>query len=385
MGIFKYIFLLCFMMFGVSFGATSQSHIWQKGATFLNFLESHKIPLKVYYDLYGEDKELTAEIYAGTRYYTLIDDSNNLFQALIPLNDETQIHVFKNNDDYKIDFIPVKYFSSTNSIAISIQRSPYQDIIELTDNMNLANEFINIYKNAINFNRSVVKNDKLALIYNHKYRLGRNFGHPDIKASLIETSGKPNFLFAFSDGKYYNEKGNQVDGFLLSVPTNGRISSRFSYSRLHPILKVRRPHYGVDYATPIGTRVKAAAEGRVIFAGTKNGYGKVVEIQHGNGLKTLYAHLSSFSVKRGQYVKKNQSIAKVGNSGMSTGAHLHFGLYKNNRPINPLSNIKTTTIVLNKEQKKEFMQLAQDYKKELQLAITEQFSINPPSYFALND
>lgn len=368
----------------ICFGATSSSQIWSKGYTFLKFLETYNIPANVYWDLYQEDKELTAEIYAGVRYYTLIDN-NVLLQALIPLNDEIQIHITKDNQTYKVDFIPVKYFSSTNSIALSIKKSPYQDIVELTGDINLANEFVNTYKNTINFSRNVLKNDKLALIYHSKYRLGRIFGTPDIKASLVETNGTPNFLFAYNDGKYYDQNGNGISRLLFQIPvSNARISSRFSINRMHPILKVKRPHYGIDYAAPYGTNVKAAANGKVIFAGTKSGYGKVVEISHENGLKTLYAHLSKITAKRGQKIKTGQVIGKVGSSGLSTGAHLHFGLYRNNKPINPLSNINSKRSVLTKEQKKEFFKLAKKYEEQLKIAIIDNLNSQAPSYFASN-
>lgn len=376
---------LLVLLVTTSFGATSSNQIWGKGYTFLKFLETHNIPASVYWDLYQEDKELTEEIYAGVRYYTLIDKNNVLLQALIPINDETQIHIVRDNEAYKVDFIPVKYFSSTNSIALSIQKSPYQDIVELTGDINLANEFVNTYKNTINFNRNVIKNDKLALIYHSKYRLGRIFGTPDIKASLVETNGIPNFLFAYSDGKYYDQNGNGISRSLFQTPiSNARISSRFSLNRMHPILKVKRPHYGVDYAAPYGTNIKAAANGKVLFAGVKSGYGKVIEISHKNGLKTLYAHLSKINVKTGQKVKTGQVIGKVGNSGLSTGPHLHFGLYRNNKPINPLSNINSQRSVLAKEQKKEFVKLAKQYEEQLKIAIIDNLNSQAPSYFASN-
>lgn len=369
----------------VAFGATSKSDIWSNGQTFLKFLENNNISSSVYWNLHADDKELTAEIYAGVRYYTL-EDNGMLLQALIPLNDEMQIHLYREGVDYKVDFIPVKYFKSNAQIAISIQKSPYQDLYELTGDTNLSNEFVNIYKNSLNFSRSVLRDDKLALIYDYKYRLGRSFGSPDIKAALIETNRKPNFLFAHTNGKYYDEKGNEMQGFLLSIPVFGaRISSRFSLNRKHPILKVRRPHYGIDYAAPKGTSVRAAAGGKVVFAGSKSGYGKVVEVIHDNGLKTLYAHLHSYSVKKGQHVKSGQKIAQVGNSGLSTGPHLHFGLYKNNRPINPSLNIKTTKSILGKDEKKEFLAIAKTYEEKIKVAIMNNFSGEAPSYFAKND
>ncbi|MGX2982900.1 peptidoglycan DD-metalloendopeptidase family protein [Helicobacter sp. 23-1045] len=365
-----------------AFGATSTNKIWDKGQTFLQFLEAHNIPSSTYWNLHAEDKELTAEIYAGVRYYTL-KNNEILLQALIPLNDEMQIHLYRDGGEYKVDFIPVKYFKSSAQIAISIQKSPYQDLYELTNDTNLSNEFVNIYKNSINFSKSVLKNDKLALIYDYKYRLGRSFGSPDIKAALIETNRKPNFLFAHTNGKYYDEKGNEKQGFLLGLPVPGaRVSSPFSLNRKHPILKVRRPHYGIDYAAPTGTAVRAAAGGKVVYAGNKSGYGKVVEVAHDNGLKTLYAHLKTFSVKKGQKVKSGQKIAQVGSSGLSTGPHLHFGLYKNNRPINPALSIKTTKSILNKDEKKAFLANAKTLENKLKVAIMENFSGEAPSYFA---
>lgn len=379
-------FIFTFLAFhAVAFGATSKSNIWGKGYTFLQFLEAHNIPSSIYWNLHAEDKELTADIYAGVRYYTLIEN-NTLLQALIPINDDMQIHIFKDGADYKVDFIPVKYFKSGAQVAISIQKSPYQDLFELTGDANLSNEFVNIYKNSINFSKNVLKNDKLAIIYDYKYRLGQNFGHPEIKASLIETNRKPNFLFAHTNGRYYNENGSEMRGFLLSMPVSGaRISSRFSLNRKHPILKVRRPHYGIDYAAPKGTSVRAAAGGRVIFAGSKSGYGKVVEIAHNNGLKTLYAHLHKYSVKKGQKIKQGQKIAQVGNSGLSTGPHLHFGLYKNNRPINPNSSLGASKSVLSKKEKQDFIKVAKVYENQLKIAIMENFSGEAPSYFAKNN
>ena len=382
-GLFKST-ILAISCFSLTFGATSKSEIWGSGETFLKFLEGKNIPSSVYWNLHAEDKELTAEIYAGVRYYTL-EDNGELIQALIPLNDEMQIHLYRDGSECKVDFIPVKYFKNSAQIAISIQKSPYQDLYELTGDTNLSNEFVNIYKNSIDFSRGVLRDDKLALIYDYKYRLGRGFGSPDIKAALIETNRKPNFLFAHTNGKYYDEKGNEMQGFLLNLPVFGaRISSRFSLNRKHPILKVRRPHYGIDYAAPKGTAVRAAAGGKVVFAGSKSGYGKVVEIMHDSGLKTLYGHLNSYSVKKGQRVKNGQKIAQVGNSGLSTGPHLHFGLYKNNRPINPNLSIRTAKSVLDKNEKTAFLATAKGYEDKLKVAIMNNFSGEAPSYFAKN-
>ena len=256
-------------------------------------------------------------------------------------------------DGYKMDFTPIAYFENEQRLVLSIQRSIYQDLMEITDDQGLVNELLNAYKNSISFNRTVLKGDKVALIYNRKYRLGKPLGNAQIKVAMVETNKKPNYLFAYN-GRYYDIKGKEIEGFLLSMPIVGaRISSKFSLGRKHPILGFVRPHYGVDYAAPKGTIVSAAGSGTIVFAGQKGGYGNVIEVRHENGIKTVYAHLNSFApgMKAGKYVKKGQYIAKVGNTGLSTGPHLHFGVYKNNQPVNPLGNIKAATKELDKAHK----------------------------------
>lgn len=121
----------------------------------------------------------------------------------------------------------------------------------------------------------------------------------------------------------------------LLQPCSGRISSRYGW-RIHPILGTRRFHNGVDIAAGYGTTIKAADDGRVIFAGWKNAYGRTVIIDHGSGWSTMYGHCSSISVSRGQVVSRGQKIAAVGSTGWSTGPHLHWTVYRNGSTVNPL-------------------------------------------------
>lgn len=134
----------------------------------------------------------------------------------------------------------------------------------------------------------------------------------------------------------------QLDQYLWLVerypsqwPVRGRLTSRFGY-RMHPIRFRRIFHEGIDIAVPRGTSVKAAAGGKVIFAGNRRGYGRTVIISHGQGMQTLYAHNSRLQVKVGQWVDKGQVICSSGNTGSSTGPHLHFEVRENGRPKNPL-------------------------------------------------
>ena len=120
----------------------------------------------------------------------------------------------------------------------------------------------------------------------------------------------------------------------LIWPVNGRVSSNFGW-RTHPIKKTRLFHNGVDIAVPSGTNVKAAASGQVVHSGWMNGFGYTVIIDHGRGVETLYAHNSRTTVSKGSMVNKGQKIALSGNTGLSTGPHLHFGVLRNEEPLNP--------------------------------------------------
>jgi len=118
-----------------------------------------------------------------------------------------------------------------------------------------------------------------------------------------------------------------------------RVSSHFNPRRLHPILKITRPHRGVDYAAPTGTPIRASGDGKIIFRGSKPGYGNVVIIQHGQAYSTLYAHLSRFAAKqrRGSQVRQKQVIGYVGSTGYATGPHLHYEFRINGVHRNPLT------------------------------------------------
>lgn len=349
----------------VTFGAVGERLQWESGKTLLGFFEQNLIPLKLYYNLTSQDKELTAEVKANATYYTLRSESGDLLHALIPVSDKVQIHIYKKGDDFKIDFIPIISFKKDQILAISLQSSPYQDIYNTTNDILLATEFANIYRRSIS-TRTLHVDDKIALIFTRSYRLGKPFGIPEIKATMVESAKKAHFGFLHTNGHYYDKNGKEMAGFALEVPVRyTRISSRFSAGRKHPILKVVRPHYGVDYAAKIGTPIIAAASGKVIFAGVRGGYGKVVEIAHGDGLKTLYAHMSAIHTRTGASVKVGTIIGRVGNTGVSTGPHLHFGVYKYNQPINPLGRIRTAKSELSGKEKKAFLEVATIYESEL--------------------
>ena len=128
------------------------------------------------------------------------------------------------------------------------------------------------------------------------------------------------------------------------MPTSGWLSSAFSSMRTHPVLHVARPHEGIDVTAPAGTPIEAPATGTVVKAGWENGYGNMVEVDHGYGIVTLYAHASRLVVQRGQRVQRGQVIGFVGRSGLAVGPHLHYEVHVNGHPVNPLRYILPNVI-----------------------------------------
>lgn len=317
---------------------------WENGMSLLRFFEKNSIPVSLFYTLSTEDQELAGEIVAGVRYQTIKDKNNEISQVLIPVSDELQMHIYRDESDiFRLEFIPIIYKTQSKVTVVEITRSVTQDIYEQTGSMALAMGFTDAFKNQpdLNFKR-IQKGDKAIIVYNQKIRMGRIFGVPEIFAAAFETGGKLHAVYKFED-KFYDKTGKRSDKFLLVRPIlNARITSGFTLKRYHPILKRYRAHLGVDYASPRGTPIRSAGDGSVKFVGRKNGYGNVVIVSHQGGYETLYAHVNGFAkgLKAGQKVKQGTIIAYVGSSGMSTGPHLHFGLYKSNKPINPETMLK---------------------------------------------
>jgi len=340
---------------------------WVDGETYLVFLQKHNLPVKkLYYNLDKDDQRLTEEMRAGAHCQILKDSNGTIEQALLPLNDELQVHIYKDKDSYSFEAIPIISTTKTESFTLEITHSPHYDILKETLSKKLAQIFVANYRNSLNFKRDIRKGDRLVMVYDQKYRLGEPFSMPILKVAMIEMRKKRHYIYLNDDERYYDEKGHEVEGFLLARPVRGaRISSYFTKRRFHPILKKWKAHLGIDYAARRGTPVVAAGSGRVSYAARLGTYGKLIKIRHDDGYETRYAHLKSFrrGIKRGKYVKKGQTIAYVGSTGRSTGPHLHFELRKRGRAINPLRVVQVTTKKLKGKEKKAFLKLKKSYDK----------------------
>jgi murein DD-endopeptidase MepM/ murein hydrolase activator NlpD len=200
----------------------------------------------------------------------------------------------------------------------------------------------------IDFNTDVRQGDTFRIFVEKRYLAGRFAGYRNILAAEYVNEGRVfrAFYFTYPDTQasdYFDETGGSRRKDFLRSPikfVTPRITSRFSASRFHPIYKVFRPHYGVDYAAPIGTPVQATADGEVTFAGSEAGAGNIIKMRHRNAYQTAYMHLSRFGpgVRKGAQLKAGDIVGYVGSSGDSTGPHLDYRIYLHGSPVNPLGH-----------------------------------------------
>jgi murein DD-endopeptidase MepM/ murein hydrolase activator NlpD len=232
-------------------------------------------------------------------------------------------------------------------IAGIVTTSLHEAIKALGESAQLASDFADIFAWDIDFTRSVRPGDEFRILYERLYFVGeggkRSYLRPGriLAAQYNGAAGNHSAVYFESQAGqagYYRPDGSSVQRQFLQAPLRyARISSRYSAARHHPILRITRPHQGIDYAAPAGTPVWAVADGRVIYRGYAGGFGNLVKIRHSKGYVSYYGHLSRFGrgLEVGQRVRQKQVIGYVGSTGLSTGPHVCFRIAQDGRYFNP--------------------------------------------------
>jgi len=232
-------------------------------------------------------------------------------------------------------------------IAGIVTSSLYGAITDLGGEPQLASDFTDVFAYDVDFSRSIRVGDEFRILYERLYRTLPNgeevFVRPGriLAARYAGKSGEHTAVYFETEegrGGYYRPDGSTVQREFLMAPVSyARVTSRYSTARLHPILKITRPHLGIDYAAPLGTPVFAVASGEVIYDGRAGGFGNLVKIRHDDGYVTYYGHLSRFAdgLRVGQHVSQKQVIGYVGSTGLSTGPHVCFRVAKDGKYVNP--------------------------------------------------
>ncbi len=233
-------------------------------------------------------------------------------------------------------------------VAGTVTFSLYGAITDLGAGPQLVNDFTEVFAYDVDFSRMVRVGDEFRILYERLFRTGEGGEEAFVRSGRIlaaryaGTSGEHTAVYFESEegrGGYYRPDGSSVERQFLMAPVRyARVSSRYSAARRHPILKITRPHHGIDYAAPTGTPVFAVANGEVIYNGWSGGFGNLVKIRHHSGYVSYYGHLSRFSdgLRVGKSVGQKQVIGYVGSTGLSTGPHVCFRVAKDGTYVNPL-------------------------------------------------
>lgn len=282
------------------------------------------------------------QIKPGQKYraYVSADSTQDVSHILLQNNPLEYVVLDWQQDSLQIYKAARPLSSKTVAASGKIENSLYQTISSQGASQLLANRMANIFAWQINF-FGLRPGDSFEVLYDKQFIGDDYYGIGDVKAARFTHRGETYQAYKFSHGDiegYFNEEGESVQKALLQAPFkfSQRVSSNFSRSRYHPILKKRVPHTGVDYAARPGTPVLSVGDGTVTEAGYRGANGNIVKVTHNSTYRTAYLHLRGFAsgIRRGAKVEQGQVIGYVGSTGRATGPHLHYSLYKNDRPVN---------------------------------------------------
>ena len=257
-------------------------------------------------------------------------------------DDDTVIAVDREGEVWTARKEEVVYETAVEARSFQITRSLWQDGLAAglapVDLVTLAG----IFEYTLDFNTELREGASIALVADVLTAPGRQkLGA--IHAVRLINKGKhfEAVRYAHADGEtegYYQKDGSGLRRPFLRSPLKfSRVTSGFNPRRFHPVLKKPRPHNGTDFGAPVGTPVRAVADAVVSYAAYNGGHGMFVKLNHENAYETSYSHLSSISVRKGQRVKQGQLLGKVGSTGLSTGPHLHYQMWKNGRYVDAMS------------------------------------------------
>ncbi len=315
----------------------------EPGETLSAVFSKHNLSLEELFAMKQASSEVyrLRQIHPGRPYRFEVDELNGINSFTYAISDHEILKIERNENGFTAARHEVPYESRVMTLSGEIEDSLMGALGQAREDTALALAISDILAWDIDFNTDLRKGDRFRVIVEGLYLDGEFKKYGRVLAVEFVNDTRVHKAYRFEQngrGDYFDSNGNSLRKAFLKAPLSfRRISSSFSRSRRHPILKIRRPHHGVDYAAPTGTPVSATADGRVTFSGRKGQYGKLVILSHRNGMQTYYGHLSRIAsgVRIGRQVKQGDWVGNVGTTGLATGPHLHYEMRQNGRPINP--------------------------------------------------
>jgi murein DD-endopeptidase MepM/ murein hydrolase activator NlpD len=273
-------------------------------------------------------------------------------------------------DEYECEKVEVPVEIKNSVISGVVSSSLWKTIEDLGEDGSLIYRFADMFAYSIDFNAETQPGDKFAMVFQKVYLDGEFLRYGKILAGKYSGMSGDHYGFYYEaengDTGFYDENGENLQRqFLKSPLASVRVTSTYG-KRFHPVLGRMKMHHGVDYGAPIGTPIQSVADGTVKFAGWKGANGRLIIIDHANGYRTLYAHLSKIEkgIRPGKRVTKKTVIGRVGNSGRSTGPHLHFGMKRHGKYVNPRKVDFARAEPLKGEERKEYIEEVVEPLKE---------------------
>jgi murein DD-endopeptidase MepM/ murein hydrolase activator NlpD len=258
------------------------------------------------------------------------------------LSDTATLSVTRAGEGFNADIIENPLEIQETSLSGTINSSLFGAVNSAGGSDGLAVTLADVFKYDIDFVNEVQPGDRFAVAYQQQWQDGAFVRDGEILAAEFVNKGRTfravRYIMPDGSAEYFTPDGHSVRKAFLRFPVAfGRVSSGFSLGRRHPILNTVRAHKGIDFAAPVGTPIKAAGSGRVVFRGAKGGYGNVVILAHAGSVTTLYGHMSRFTrgLRVGDKVKQGEVIGYVGMTGLATGPHLHYEYRVNGVHRNP--------------------------------------------------
>jgi murein DD-endopeptidase MepM/ murein hydrolase activator NlpD len=322
-----------------------EQHNVKRNENFYLILDKFDFSSQEIYSVTQQARDLIdiQSIKPGQKYRTYASaDSNAAIRHMVWQPNPIEYVVFDwQHDSLEIYKAARPLTKKTVHVSGTINNSLYQTVSNVDASPLLAYKMAEIFAWQINF-FGLREGDSFNVLYDKQYIDDEFYGIGEIKAAEFTHRGDRYRAYQFNHSElsgYFTETGESVQKALLKAPFkySQRISSHYSHNRYHPTLKKRMPHYGVDFAAPPGTPVLSVGDGTVTKAGYSGANGNMVKVTHNGTYRTAYLHLQGFAngIHSGAKVKQGQVIGFVGSTGRSTGPHLHYSLYKNDRPVNP--------------------------------------------------
>ena len=298
-----------------------------------------------------------AFLQAGDDLKVKVDTYKQIKKLTKNLNDGRRLIIKEKDGKFISEIIEPKIFTKERTVSKVIQHSFAQSALQAGLDYNLINEMIDAFSGRIEFRTEIHPGDSFSVIYEQrKLANGRELEAKSFIAASFMNKGKQLMAIRGQDSKgtinYFDADGNALGNYFLRYPVQfTRISSVFSTSRFHPVLKTKRAHNGVDFAAPIGTPVRTVADGVVVHAAYDRANGNMVKVKHSDRYTTAYVHLNKIAsgIRKGSKIMRGQNIGSVGKTGLATGPHLHFAYYDYGKYVDPLKIKLPSSVSINEK------------------------------------